>query len=394
MKKAIYDYELENKRVIIRCDLNVPLKNGVIDNDNRIVMSIPTIKYAIEHNAKVILMSHLGRVEKEEDRNTNSLSVVAKRLSELLNQEVIFCNETKGAALESIISNLGCGQVVLVENTRFEDLDGKKESKNDAELGKYWASLGDIFINDAYGSSHRAHASTVGIPSNIPSGVGYLVQKEVSALEEILNEPKHPFIVILGGAKVADKIGVIENLMPKADKILIGGGMAYTFYKAQGHEIGKSICDVNSIEFCKRILETYGDKIVLPIDVNVGVEFSPSTTSRICDIDGIRSNEMGMDIGVQTIKLFEKIISESKTFIWNGPIGVFEFDRFNIGTRKICEKLATSGARVLVGGGDSASAAIKFGFKDKFYHISTGGGATLEFLEGKELPGISIIENK
>lgn len=394
MKKTIKDFKLNGKKTIIRCDLNVPIKNGAIDNDNRIVMSIETIKHAMANNAKVILMSHLGRVKSEEDKATNSLKVVAIRLSELLNKEVKFCPLTRGVLLEQMVSELQNGEVMLIENTRFEDIDGKKESGNDLELAKYWASLGDIFINDAYGSSHRAHASTVGIPSILPSGIGFLVEKELIALEDIVNNHKSPFIVILGGAKVADKIGVIKNLIPKADKILIGGGMVYTFLKAMGHEIGKSLLDESSVEFCKKMLEEHADKIVLPVDVAVGLEYNPDTPIRTATISEIKSNEMGMDIGVQTTALFKRYLINAHTVIWNGPVGVFEFPKFNVGTRKICEILSNSKAKVLIGGGDSASAVIKFGYQDKFYHISTGGGATLEFLEGKELPGINAIENR
>ena len=328
------------------------------------------------------------------DKQTNSLRGTATRLSELLNLDVKFCEVTHGPLLEQMVNELQPKEVLLMENTRFEDLDNKKESTNNIELGKYWSSLGDIFINDAYGSSHRAHASTVGMPTYIPSGIGFLVEKEVNALTEITTNPLHPYIVILGGAKVVDKIGVIENLVTKADKILSGGGMAFTFLRALGYEIGKSISDDTSLEFCKKILTEYKEKIVLPIDVVTGLDYNPNTVARTCNIDAIRSNEMGMDIGTQTINLFKENIINAKTIIWNGPLGVFEFNKFNIGTKQICEALENSNAKVLVGGGDSASAVNKLGNKDKYFHISTGGGATLEFLEGKDLPGISVIENK
>lgn len=394
MKKTIRDYDLNNKKVIIRVDFNVPIKEGVITDDNRIVESLDTINYAIENGAKVILMSHLGRVKTEEDKVNNTLEPVAFRLSELLGREVIFVDDTRGELLENEINNLKSGQVLLIENTRFEDLDGKKESNNDDELGKYWASLGDIYINDAFGTAHRAHASNVGIASNLPNGIGFLIEKELDNLESTINNPDKPFSVILGGAKVADKIGVISNLVNKADYILIGGGMMFTFLKAQGYNIGKSLLDEDSIEFCKEMLEKYPNKIILPVDCVCGLELSDSTNTRAAKINDIHDDEMGLDICYATIDLFNSYLKLSKTIIWNGPVGAFEYDKFSEGTRGLCAILAELDSRVIIGGGDTAAAAIKFGYKDSFTHISTGGGASLELLEGKELPGIAIIAEK
>ena len=393
MKKTIHDFDLKDKKVIIRVDFNVPIKDGEITDDNRIVESLKTINYAIDNGAKVILMSHLGRIKTEEDKHNNTLEPVAFRLSELLGKEVIFVDETRGPLLEDEIKHLESGNVLLMENTRFEDLDGKKESGNDPELGKYWASLGDIYINDAFGTAHRAHASNVGIASNLPNGIGFLIEKELSNLEVAINNPERPFSVILGGAKVSDKIGVIENLVNKADYILIGGGMMFTFLAAKGYEIGKSLLDETSIDFCKDMLAKYPDKIILPIDCVCGKELSNETSIRNTSIDNISSDEMGLDIGVKSVDLFNEYLSKSKTIIWNGPVGAFEYDKFAEGTKLLCEKLANLDSKVIIGGGDTAAAAIKFGYKDRFTHISTGGGASLELLEGKELPGIAIIEN-
>ncbi|MFA5602753.1 MAG: phosphoglycerate kinase [Bacilli bacterium] len=394
MKKTIRDYNLNNKKVIIRCDFNVPVENEEIADDNRIVEAIPTIKYAVENNAKVILLSHFGRVKEEKDKKTNSLIIVAERLRQLLKKEVTFIPYTSGIEVDTAIKKMMSGDIIMLENTRFEDLDNGKESNNDSELGKYWASLGDIFINDAYGASHRAHASTVGIPTYLPSGTGFLVEKEINVLTNIVKDPKHPFTVILGGSKVKDKIGVINNLVNKADKILIGGGMSYTFIKALGYEIGTSLLDESSLDFCKEILTKYKDKIIIPKDVIVTKEFSPTATSRATDIDKIVYNEMGMDIGPQTVVAYSSILRNSKTIFWNGPVGVFEFDRFAVGTRKLCDVLSKTDAITIMGGGDIGAAVTKFGYKDKVTRVSTGGGATLMFLEGKKLPGIEIVSNK
>ena len=392
MKKTIKDFDLNNKRVIIRVDFNVPIKDNIITDDNRIISSLPTIKYAYENNAKVILMSHLGRIKTEEDKENNSLQIVASRLSKLLNKEVTFVPMTRGAELEDCINNLNPGDILLMENTRFEDLDGKKESSNDPELGKYWSTLGDIFINDAFGTAHRAHASNVGIASNLPSGIGFLVEKEINALS-VLNNPVRPFTVILGGAKVADKIGVIENLVTKADYILVGGGMAYTFLKAKGLPIGKSLLDEENIDFCKKMLEEYPDKIILPVDSVNGKDISDESVSE-CSIDNIKEDDIGLDIGSSTVELFKKYLSNSKTIIWNGPVGYSEIEAFSLGTKKLCEILKGLNATKIIGGGDTAAAIINFGYSEYMTHISTGGGASLEYLEGKILPGIDIISDK
>lgn len=393
MKKTIRDYDLNNKRVIIRCDFNVPIKEGKIVDDNRIVQSLATIKYAIDNNAKIILMSHLGRIKEEEDKANNSLLLVANRLSELLGKEVKFSRTTHGEELETLVNSLNPGDVLLMENTRFEDVPGKKESGNDPELGAYWASLGEIFINDAFGTCHRAHASNVGIASNLPSGLGFLVEKEVNELS-VLVDPVHPFIVMLGGSKVSDKIGVIENLVKKADKIIIGGGMAYTFLKAKGYNIGKSILDEESIDFCKNVLANYSDKIILPIDNVVTKEFSNDVEYKYVDSTNISDDEMGMDIGPKTVELFSQVLDSAKIVFWNGPLGVYEMSNFTKGTEKMLNKLVNIDATTILGGGDIVAAATNLGYKDKVTHASTGGGVTLEFMEGKELPGVVSITDK
>ncbi len=392
MKKSIRDFDLNNKRVIIRVDFNVPIKDNKILDDNRIIMSLKTINYAIENKAKVILMSHLGRVKEESDKNSKSLKIVAERLSELLNQEVIFVNNTRGSELEESIENLKDGEVLLMENTRFEDLDAKKESGNDLELGKYWSSLGDIFINDAFGTSHRGHASNVGIASNLESGIGFLIEEELEKLSLVTNNPEKPFAVILGGAKVSDKIGVIKNLVEKCDYIIIGGGMAYTFLKAQCYNIGNSLLDNDSLDFCSDMLEKYGDKIVLPIDSIVSKEFDKDITLK--DNNNFDNDDIGLDIGDKSIELFKNKLSSCKTVVWNGPLGYSEIEKYSKGTKEILKYLSEKEMTVVIGGGDTASAAINFGYKETFTHISTGGGASLELLEGKVLPGIDIIDDK
>lgn len=394
MKKTIRDYNLNNKKVIIRVDYNVPIKDGEITDDNRIVQSLNTINYALENGAKVILMSHLGRVKTLEDKENNTLEPVAFRLSELLGKEVVFVDETRGELLENEINKLESGQVLLIENTRFEDIDGKKESGNDTELGKYWASLGDIYINDAFGTAHRAHASNVGIASNLPNGIGFLIEKELENLSVATNEPERPFTVILGGSKVSDKIGVIKNLVDRADYILIGGGMMFTFLAAEGFNIGKSLLDKDSIDFCKEMMSKYPNKIILPVDTVCGDEISDESSVRIAKISDIHDDEIGLDISYGTIDLFATYLNTSKTIIWNGPVGAFEYNKFSGGTKGLCELLSKLDAKVIIGGGDTAAAAINFGYKDSFTHISTGGGASLELLEGKVLPGIDIIEDK
>ena len=400
MKKTIKDVKLEGKKVLIRVDFNVPMKNGVITNDNRIVQALPTIKYAIDNNAKVILFSHLGRVKTEEDKANNSLAPVAKRLEELLGQKVKFVAATRGKELEDAINNMKEKEVVMFENTRFEDVEGKTESGNNPELGAYWASLGDVFVNDAFGTAHRAHASNVGIASNIKGEAvaGFLMEKEIKFIGDAVDNPVRPFVAILGGAKVSDKISVIENLLNKADKILICGAMAYTFYKAQGWEVGTSKCEDDFVEFAKGLLAKANGKIVLPCDTVVadkfpedGVEVKTATVAS----NAIPADMMGLDVGPATIKLFAKELEGAKTVVWNGPAGVFEVEAFAKGTNEICKVLSElKGATTIIGGGDSASAAIKLGYEKKFTHISTGGGASLEYLEGKVLPGVACINDK
>jgi phosphoglycerate kinase len=394
MKKTIRDYDLNNKKVIIRCDFNVPMKDGKITDDNRIKESLETIKYAIDNNAKVILMSHLGRVKTEEDKKDKSLKAVSDRLSELLKRSVTFINVTRGEKLELAINNMKPQDVLLIENTRYEDVEGKKESGNDLELGKYWASLGDIFINDAFGTCHRAHASNVGIASHLPSGIGFLVEKELNILGNTLENPKRPFAVILGGSKVNDKIKVIENLVTKADYILIGGGMAFTFLKAKDIEIGKSILDEENIYFCKEIMSKYPDKIILPIDTVCSKKIDEDSSFQNKFITDLKTDDIGLDIGFNTVKLFCEYLSECKTVIWNGPVGMCEIKNYQEGTRKLCEFLSKLDSSVIIGGGDTAAAVISLGFKDSFTHISTGGGASLELMEGKILPGVDIINDK
>lgn len=393
-KKIIEDLNLTDKKVLVRVDFNVPLKDGEITNDNRIVAALPTINYIVNNGGKAILFSHLGRVKTEEDKAGKSLKPVAKRLSELLERPVTFIAETRGAELEKAIDNMAAGDIVVVENTRFEDIDGKKESKNDPELGKYWASLGDVFINDAFGTAHRAHASNVGIASNLPSAAGYLMDKEITFIGGAVDEPKRPFVAILGGAKVSDKIGVIENLIDKADKILIGGGMTYTFNVARGMTIGDSIVELDKVELAKELLEKAGDKLILPVDTVCAAEFSNDAKTEILE-GNIPDGLEGLDIGPKTIELFTNELQGAKTVVWNGPMGVFELPTFAKGTIGVCEAIAElEDATTIIGGGDSAAAAIQLGYADKFTHISTGGGASLEYLEGKKLPGVEAISDK
>ncbi|MGL4663307.1 MAG: phosphoglycerate kinase [Culicoidibacterales bacterium] len=387
---------INGKKVLVRVDFNVPMKDGVITNDNRITAALPTIKFILENGGKAILFSHLGKVKSEEDKASKTLAPVAKRLAEVLGQDVTFVPQTRGSELEEAIAKLENGQVLLFENTRFEDLgDVKKESKNDPELGKYWASLGDVFVNDAFGTAHRAHASNVGIGSNLTTASGFLMEKEINFIGGAVDQPVRPMVAILGGAKVSDKIGVIENLISKADKILVGGGMMFTFYAAQGKNIGKSLVEADKIELAKMLIEKAGDKLVLPVDTIVAEEFSNDVPFKTVLIDEIGANEMGLDVGVKTVELFSSIVKDAKTVVWNGPMGVFEMSNFANGTIGVCEALANlEGATTIIGGGDSAAAAIQLGYAEKFSHISTGGGASLEYLEGKALPGVEAITNK
>ena len=394
-KKVVTDLDVAGKKVLVRADFNVPMKDGAITNDNRIVQALPTINYLIENNAKVILFSHLGKVKTEEDKAKLSLKPVADRLAELLGKEVTFVPETRGEALETAIAALKDGDVLVFENTRFEDVDGKKESKNDAELGKYWSSLGDLFVNDAFGTAHRAHASNVGIASNLESAAGFLMEKEIKFIGGAVDEPVRPFVAILGGAKVSDKIGVIKHLLNKADKVLIGGGMAYTFMKAQGLEIGKSLLEADKVELAKELLESAGDKLILPIDAKMAHEFGNDGEITIAKNEAFPADQMALDIGPASVELFTKELEGAKTVVWNGPMGVFELSNFAQGTIGVCEAIAKlSDAVTIIGGGDSAAAAMQLGFADDFTHISTGGGASLEYLEGKELPGVASISDK
>lgn len=392
-KKVVTDLDLKDKKVLVRADFNVPMKDGVITNDNRIVAALPTLEYILEKNGKVIVFSHLGKVKTEEDKADKTLRPVAERLSELLGKPVTFVPETRGAELEKAIADMKDGEVVMFENTRFEDIDGKKESKNDSELGKYWASLGDVFVNDAFGTAHRAHASNVGIASNLESAAGFLMEKEIKFIGGVVENPDRPLVAILGGAKVSDKIGVIENLLKVADKVLVGGGMTYTFYAAQGKEIGKSLVETDKIDLAKSLLESANGKLILPVDSVCATEFSNDVPTEIHE--AIPANMMGLDVGPKTVELFTKELQGAKTVVWNGPMGVFEMSNFAKGTIGVCEAIAKlKDATTIIGGGDSAAAAMQLGFADDFTHISTGGGASLEYLEGKVLPGVDSISDK
>jgi len=399
-KKTVRDLDVTGKKVLVRVDFNVPIKDGVIKDDNRIKAALPTLKYLLEKGAKVIAFSHLGRIKEEADKKSKTLLPVSKRLAELLGKEVKFVPETRGAELEAAINNLHNGEILMFENTRFEDLDGKKESKNNEELGKYWASLGDMFVNDAFGTAHRAHASNVGISANLKenTAVGFLMEKEIEFLGGAVDNPKKPYVAILGGAKVSDKIAVIENLIEKADKILIGGGMMFTFLKAKGLNTGKSLLEEDKLDLAKEIMkkaEAKGVKLVLPIDTVVAKEFNNDAAHKTVSVEAIEADDMGLDIGEATVALFKKELEGAKTVVWNGPMGVFEMSNYAKGTIGVCEAIANlKDAITIIGGGDSAAAAIQLGYSDKFSHISTGGGASLEYLEGKVLPGLAAIANK
>ncbi|MCK8617500.1 phosphoglycerate kinase [Fructobacillus sp. M158] len=395
---------LAGKKVLMRVDFNVPIKDGVIGNDNRIVAALPTIKHVLKENGRAVLFSHLGRIKKEEDKKELSLAPVAKRLGELLGQEVIFVPETRGAKLEAAINDLQDGQVLMVENTRFEDVKNgevvKLESGNDPELGKYWASLGDdLFINDAFGTAHRSHASNVGIASNVDqAAAGYLMEKEIKFLGDAVDTPKRPFVAIIGGAKVSDKIEVVQSLLKKADKVIVGGGMAYTFDAAKGNKIGNSLFEEDKVQTAKDLMAEAGDKLVLPVDSVAADAFSNDAKTEVVDAEaGIPDGYMGLDIGPKSVKLFQDVLNDAKTVVWNGPMGVFEMENFAKGTLAIGEelvKVTEKGGTTIVGGGDSTAAVQALGVADKLSHISTGGGASLEYLEGKELPGIASLTNK
>ena len=393
-KRNIRDLELQGKKVLMRVDFNVPMKNGEITDKNRIIQALPTINYALDHGAKVILFSHLGRVKTEEDLKKNSLEPVARELAIQLQKKVVFIDATRGKVLEDAINELKDGEVLMFQNTRYEDLDGKKESKNNPELGAYWASLGDVFVNDAFGTAHRAHASNMGIASNIADSVsGFLLEKEIKFIGGAVDQPARPFVAILGGAKVSDKISVIENLLNKADKILIGGAMAYTFYKALGLNVGTSKCEDDFVDFAKGLLEKAEGKIVLPVDNVVAKEFAEDAAHQAVAREDFADDDMGLDVGPKTIELFAKELEGAKTVVWNGPMGVFEFAPFAKGTLAVCEMLSNLDAITIIGGGDSAAAAISLGYEEKFSHISTGGGASLEYLEGKALPGVTCLND-
>ena len=392
MKRTIRDMEISGKKVIIRCDFNVPIKDGKIIDDNRILMSLETINYAIDNGAKVILMSHLGRVKEVSDLKKNDLALVGRRLADLIGKKVTFVSKTRGVELEESINRMNDGDVLLIQNTRYEDLDVNKESSNDLELSKYWAGLGEVFVNDAFGTIHRAHASNVGIAGNLPNCIGFLVEKEFNSLS-VLNNPKKPFVLILGGAKVSDKIGIIDNMINRVDKIIIGGGMAFTFLKAKGFNVGSSIVDLESIDYCSNLISKYPDKIILPIDLNISTGMDEALNNRIDKVQNILDNEMGLDIGPDTIKLFNECVSDAKTVLWNGPMGVYEVDKYSIGTKRLLEVLVLLDITCILGGGDIVAAASKFNLKNSVTHASTGGGATLEYLEGKKLPGLEAIED-
>lgn len=397
-KKIITDLELNNKKVLLRVDFNVPMKDGKITSDNRIVAAIPTIKYILEKGGKIIAFSHLGKVKTKEDLILKSVKPVAERLEILLKQKVKFVPFTRGSELEKEINNLKSGEILMFENTRFEDLEGKKESKNDVELGKYWASLGDLFINDAFGTAHRSHASNIGIAANIGNGnsaAGFLMEKEIKFIGGAVDKPIKPLIAILGGAKVSDKIGVIENLLEKADKILVGGAMMFTFLKALGKNVGTSMVEEDKIDLAKNLLEKAKGKIVLPIDTVVSKEFNNNAEHKTVHVNEIPEDEMGLDIGLETVALFSQEISNAKTVVWNGPMGVFEMPNYAKGTIGVCEAIANlKDSITIIGGGDSAAAAMQLGYSEKFTHISTGGGASLEYLEGKQLPGVVSLSEK
>ena len=397
-KLTVKDVDLKGKKVLVRVDFNVPVKDGVITNDNRITAALPTIKYILEQGGRAILFSHLGRVKEEADKEGKSLAPVAADLAAKLGQEVKFIpGVTRGAELETAVNALEDGQVLLVENTRFEDVDGKKESKNDPELGKYWASLGDgIFVNDAFGTAHRAHASNVGISANVEKAVaGFLLENEIAYIKEAVEAPERPFVAILGGSKVSDKIGVIENLLAKADKVLIGGGMTYTFYKAQGIEIGNSLVEEDKLDVAKALLEKANGKLILPVDSKEANAFAGYTEVSDTEGEAVSEGFLGLDIGPKSIAEFDEALTGAKTVVWNGPMGVFENPDFQAGTIGVMDAIVKQpGVKSIIGGGDSAAAAINLGRADKFSWISTGGGASMELLEGKELPGLAALTDK
>jgi phosphoglycerate kinase len=397
--KNIESLNVSGKKVLMRVDFNVPIKDGVITDDTRIRAALPSINYVVKKGGRAILISHLGRIKSEDDKKSKSLKPIAEKLSEHLGKPVSFVPFTRGAEVEKAISELKDGEVMMIENTRFEDFaDGqevKKESKCDEELGKYWASLGDLFINDAFGTAHRKHASNVGISQHIESAAGFLLDKEIKFIGGVVDNPKKPLVAILGGAKVSDKIGVIESLIDKADKIIIGGGMMFTFLKALGKNTGKSLLEEDKVELAKSLIDKAAAKnveLILPIDTIAAKEFKNDTEFRTVSCDNMEDDEMGLDIGEKSVKLFTEKLSGAKTVVWNGPMGVFEMENYAQGTIGVCKAIAALDAITIIGGGDSAAAAEQLGFADKFSHISTGGGASLEYLEGKVLPGIAALD--
>ena len=392
-KKTIEDIDLKNKKVLVRCDFNVPMdeEKNITDN-TRIVAALPTIKYLLENNCAIILCSHLGR-PKGEFKQEFSLKPVAKELSKLLNKEIIMANDVIGEDAKSKAKNLQNGQIMLLENVRFH----REETDNDPEFSKQLASMAEVYVNDAFGAAHRAHSSTSGVAQYLPAVSGFLIEKELKFLGNALNNPERPFVAIMGGAKVSDKIGVIDSLLEKVDTLIIGGGMAYTFFKAQGYEVGNSICEMDKLDLAKELMEkakNKGVKLMLPVDTKIGKEFKPDTESKTVSWTEIPEGWEGFDIGEESIKLFAEEIKKAKTVVWNGPLGLFEFDQFAIGTNSIAEVLSQIDATTIIGGGDSAAAVRKAGLEDKMTHISTGGGASLEFLEGKKLPGIECLQDK
>ena len=392
-KKTVRDIDLKGKKVFVRCDFNVPMdENQNITDNRRIVAALPTIKYLIEQNCKIILASHLGR-PKGEVKPEFSLAPVAKELSKQLGQEVLMAKDVIGESAKSLAENLQEGQVMLLENVRFH----REETDNDPEFAKELASMAEVFVNDAFGTAHRAHASTEGVSHYLPSVSGFLIEKELKFLGDALNNPTRPFVAILGGAKVSDKIGVIDSLLEKVDTLMIGGGMAYTFFKAQGYEVGNSLCEPDKCDLALSLMEkakAKGVKLLLPVDTKVGKEFKPDTESKTVAWTEIPEGWEGFDIGEKTIEMFKEELKSAKTVVWNGPLGLFEFDQFAVGTNAIAHALAEIDATTIIGGGDSAAAVEKAGLADKMTHISTGGGASLEFLEGKKLPGIECLQDK
>ncbi|CCP88770.1 Phosphoglycerate kinase [Candidatus Phytoplasma solani] len=395
MKTQLNTLQIKNKKVLLRADLNVPLENNVITDDNRIKAILPTLKYLIQQKGKIIIFSHLGRIKDETQKVNFSLKPVAQNLSLQLQQKVTFVPLTKGKLLEQAINDLSPGDALMVENTRFEDLNNKAESNNSPALGKYWASLGDIFVNDAFGTCHRTHASNVGIATHIKEKCfGFLIEKEINFIQKIINSPQRPLIGILGGSKVSDKIELIKNMLQKVDFLLIGGGMSYTFLKTQGFNIGTSLLETDKIPLVKQLLASpEAKKIILPKDFVCGKEFSPDTEAIIYPYSHIPNDVMGLDIGPKTIELFKSYLQKAKTVVWNGPVGVFEFEKFSQGTRVLAQIISSlpKTTTTIIGGGDSAAAVFKFGLEHHFSHISTGGGAFLEFLEGKPMPGLACI---